>query len=105
MTALEISGNVFTLLSVWFARGNRIHTWWAGLVGVTLYGIMFFRTRLYADVVLQVFFFGTGVAGWWQWAHGGAGRGPLPISDLTAGARLAVALGVVSLAVSRYGRR
>jgi nicotinamide mononucleotide transporter len=96
MTPLEVSGNVFTLLSVWFARANSIHTWWAGLVGVTLYGILFFETRLYADTVLQVFFFGTGVAGWWQWRYGGPERAVLPISLLRTRARAAVGAAVVA---------
>jgi len=96
MTPLEIAGNAFNLLSVWFARRNHVHTWWAGLVGVTLYGIMFFRARLYADTVLQAFFFATCVGGWWQWSRGGADHGELAISRLSAGGRSAVALGVVA---------
>ena len=95
MTPLELAGNAFTLLSVWYARRNSPHTWWAGLVGVTLYGFMFFEARLYADTVLQVFFFATCVAGWWQWAHGGPGRGELPITRLAAGRRVATALVVL----------
>ena len=31
--ALEIAGNVFNLLSVWFAARNSVHTWWCGIVG------------------------------------------------------------------------
>ena len=80
--------------SRWCRCGSRaasIHTWWTGLVGVTLYGVMFFQTRLYADTVLQLFFFGTGIAGWWQWARGGTNRGELPISDLAPPVRVAVA--------------
>lgn len=57
---------------------------------------MFFGTRLYADTVLQVFFFATGVRGWWQWRHGGSGGGDLPISELSATARAAVVDAVAS---------
>ena len=83
MEPLEVAGNVFTLASVYLARRNSVHTWWTGLVAVSLYGVLFFGVKLYADVVLQVFFFGTCVVGWRQWLHGGAGGGELPISDLT----------------------
>ena len=99
MTPLELAGNAFTLLSVWFARRNSLHTWWAGLVGVTLYGFVFFEARLYADTALQVFFFATCVAGWWQWAHGGPRRGELAITRLSAPLRAATALAVVGGAV------
>lgn len=99
MTPLEVSGNVFTLAAVHLARRNSIHTWWTGLVAVTLYGIMFFGVKLYADVLLQVFFFGTGVVGWWTWLHGGQGGSPLPITTLGGPARLATVLAVLGAAL------
>jgi nicotinamide mononucleotide transporter len=72
MSPLEFSANVFNLLSVWFSARNSVHTWWSGIVGCTLYGFMFFETRLYADVTLQIFFIGSCIAGWWNWKRGGA---------------------------------
>ncbi|MEM6334970.1 MAG: nicotinamide riboside transporter PnuC [Bacteroidota bacterium] len=88
MTPLEIAGNVFVLLSVYLARRNSVHTWWAGMIGVTLYGFLFFDAKLYADVVLQVFFFGTCVVGWWQWQRGGTGGTELPVTTLTPAQRI-----------------
>ena len=99
MSALEVAGNVFTVASVYLARRNSAHTWWTGLVAVTLYGALFWGVRLYADVVLQAFFFGTCLVGWWQWKHGGAGGAELPISALTARQRGGVALAVVAAAL------
>lgn len=99
MTPLEVAGNVFTLASVYFARRNSVHTWWAGMLGVTLYGVLFFGAKLYADVVLQVFFFGTCVVGWWQWRHGGAEGGELPVTTLDARQRLAAGAAVLAAAV------
>jgi nicotinamide mononucleotide transporter len=72
MTPLEFAANVFNLLSVWFSARNSVHTWWSGIVGCTLYGFLFYETRLYADVTLQVFFIGSCIAGWWNWKRGGA---------------------------------
>ena len=99
MTPLEIAGNVFTLASVSLARRNSVHTWWTGLVAVTLYGVMFFGVQLYADVVLQVFFFGTCVVGWWQWLHGGEGGAELPVSTLTPAQRVGAAAAVLGAAL------
>lgn len=99
MTPLEIGGNAFTLASVYFARRNSIHTWWTGMIGVSLYGALFFGAKLYADVVLQAFFFGTCVAGWWQWRHGGAGGSELPVSALSARQRVGAAVAVVGAAL------
>lgn len=104
MTPLEVAGNAFTLASVYAARRNSVHTWWTGLVAVTLYGVLFFRTKLYADTVLQVFFVGTCVVGWWTWLHGGADGGEKPVTSLTGAQRalafaaaVAVALGIGTL--------
>lgn len=99
MTPLEIAGNGFTLASVYLARRNSVHTWWTGLVAVSLYGVLFFGVRLYADVVLQVFFFGTCVVGWGQWRHGGTEGGELPISNLTVGQRVAAGAAVLGAAL------
>ncbi len=96
MSPLEAAGNVFTLASVYAARRNSVHTWWTGLVAAVLYGVLFYEAKLYADTVLQVFFFATGVVGWWAWLRGGVGHTPLPISTLTNRQRAAVALGIAA---------
>ncbi|MDT0630241.1 nicotinamide riboside transporter PnuC [Rubrivirga sp. S365] len=107
MTALEVAGNVFVLASVYLARRNSVHTWWTAMIGVVLYGVMFYGARLYADVVLQAFFFGTAVVGWRAWLWGGAGGGELPITALSArgrgGAVLAVVVGTLA-AGTLFGR-
>ena len=99
ITPLELGGNVFTLVSVYAARRNSVHTWWTGMIGVTLYGFLFFDARLYADVVLQVFFFGTCAAGWWQWQHGGVGDTELPVTALSPRERALAAAAVLGAAV------
>ncbi|HEX9951380.1 MAG TPA: nicotinamide riboside transporter PnuC [Rubricoccaceae bacterium] len=100
MTPLELFANAFNLASVALARRNSVHTWWTGIVGVSLYGVLFFGERLYADTVLQGFFFASCVAGWWQWQRGGAGATELPVTTLTMGGRVAVVAGVAAASVS-----
>lgn len=99
---LEASANVAILASVYLARRNSVHTWWTGMAAVTLFALLFFGAKLYADVILQVFFFGTCVYGWWAWTRGGEGGSELPISTLTSRQRL-LALGAVALAVLFFG--
>lgn len=99
MTPLEIVANVFILASVYAARKNSVHVWWTGMIGVTLYAVMFFGAKLYADVVLQGFFFATSVVGWWQWKHGGTGGAELPITTLPNRQRVLAGLAVVGAAV------
>ena len=76
---LELAANLFTAAAIFLAGRNNVHTWWTGIVGCTLFGLLFAQNRLYADVVLHVFFVATGVLGWWRWLHGNAGA-PLPIT-------------------------
>ncbi len=102
MLVLEIAGNVFNLLSVWFAARNSVHTWWCGLVGVSLYALMFFETRLYADVTLQLFFIASCIVGWWNWKRGASRTGAVgaePTVELPI-TRVNAATGIVFIAAA-----
>jgi nicotinamide mononucleotide transporter len=90
MTPLEIAANVFNLLSVWFSARNSVHTWWSGIVGCALYGLLFVEVRLYADVTLQAFFVISCVIGWWNWRRG-ARRGSAQAMPAESGADIATA--------------
>ncbi len=100
MTALEIAANGFVLASVYAARRNSIHTWWSGIIGVTLYAVMFWQAKLYADVVLQGFFVATSVVGWWQWTRGGTGGSELPVTRLSGTGRAIAVVGAVGASVA-----
>ena len=101
MTALEIAANAFTAVAIFLAGRNSVHTWWTGIIGCTLFGVLFAEKQLYADVVLQVFFVATSLLGWWRWLRGRQGA-PLPVTH--AGWRTLawmVPAGVAAIAV--YG--
>lgn len=75
MTApLEIAANAFATAAILLAGRNSIHTWWTGIVGCALFAVVFFQANLYADVVLQVFFVLSSVAGWRLWLRGDHGH-------------------------------
>jgi nicotinamide mononucleotide transporter len=76
---LELAANVFTAAAIVLAGRNNVHTWWTGVVGCALFGLLFAQNRLYADVALQIFFVLTSLLGWWRWLHGRHGE-PLPVS-------------------------
>ena len=99
ISPLEVAGNAFLLASVYAARRNSVHTWWTGMVAVTLLALIFFDAKLYADVVLQVFFFGTCVTGWWQWKRGGTGGTELPVSTLSTTQRVGAVVAVLGAAL------
>jgi nicotinamide mononucleotide transporter len=70
LTILEWTANAFYLVSVILAARNSIHTWWTGIIGTVLFGILFFMVKLYADVTLMFFYIATSIYGWCYWAQG-----------------------------------
>lgn len=71
---LEIGANAAATLSIVLAGRNSIHTWWTGMLGCALFALLFFESKLYADVVLQVFFVLSSAIGWRQWLRGDHGH-------------------------------
>jgi nicotinamide mononucleotide transporter len=87
--------------SVWLLAKNRPAGWWVGLVGCALYGAVFFNVRLYAEVLIQIFYFITSVQAIYIWLRGGenrterlVGRVPLP---WLIGAGVAIVAGTLVL--------
>jgi nicotinamide mononucleotide transporter len=97
VNAIEAVAAGFGLLSVWLTVRRHIACWPAGLVMVVLYIHIFYQARLYADMVLQVVYVVLQFYGWWHWLRGGPrDGGPLPVSGLSAGARLGWAAAVLT---------
>lgn len=69
-TWLEIIGFV---LAVWMVFGNIFEKLWAwplAIVSSLLYFGLFWRSKLYGDASLQIFFAVLAAWGWWQWWRG-----------------------------------
>jgi nicotinamide mononucleotide transporter len=99
---LELAANAFTALAIVLAGRNNVHTWWTGIVGCTLFAILFGQNRLYADVLLQAFFVATSIAGWWKWLRGGGAGKELPVTHAGVASLLwTVPVGVLATAI--YG--
>lgn len=61
------------VVGVWLMIRRSLWAFPVGLVAVTVQGVLFFESRIYADAMLQVFFFVTLAWGWWHWVkHRGA---------------------------------
>lgn len=75
LSLLEAVGVVAYAWSVWLLARNRPLGWWVGLIGVTLYAVIFFQVQLYAEVGIQAFYFVTSLQAIWLWLRGGGDRG------------------------------
>ena len=79
-TALDQLNLALGVVGVWLMIRRRLAAFPVGLVAVTVQGVLFFRSRIYADAILQVFFF---VALAWGWRHWVKDRGAAPELPVT----------------------
>jgi nicotinamide mononucleotide transporter len=90
---MEIIAVIFSLWSVYLAIKVNIWTWLIGLIGILAYFIIFTENHLYAQVVLQVIFFGQSIYGWIYWYSNEKKRPSFTIKPL----RLIIDLAVVGV--------
>ena len=87
MSALEIAGTVLNLLGVWLMTRRSVWNWPVGLAGVVLFGVLFYRARLYSDALEQAYYFVAILWGWSLWTRKGARdeahEGELPVTRAT----------------------
>jgi nicotinamide mononucleotide transporter len=97
---LEILAVITGIISVYLSTRENIWSWPTAIVNVSLYFVVFYEAKLYADMGLQVVYFVLSLYGWYEWLYGGENRTELHVSRVSRslGVRLAV-LGVVSAAV------
>lgn len=67
MSFIELFGTFTGLITVWLAARNNIWTWPIGLINVSSFFIIFWQVQLYADMFLQLYFFGMSIYGWIFW--------------------------------------
>jgi nicotinamide mononucleotide transporter len=96
MSPYEVVGVAFGVVSVWLLARQRVLGWPAGLVNVSLFIVVFYQARLYADMGLQVIYVALCAYGWYAWVRGGPGHGVLVVHR--ASAALLAGLGAAGLA-------
>lgn len=101
VSALEIAANAVMTLSIVLAGRNSLHSWWLGVLGCSLFALLFYDVNLYADVALQLFFIVTCLLGWWRWRRGNGGQ-PTPIRRAQRPVLLWMSV-IALLATAAYG--
>ena len=100
LSPLEIAAAIATLVNVWLLVRNNIWTWAWGVASVVLYGIVFWRSKLWSSTGLQVLYYLPMQAyGWWIWLKAGpTHHDDLPITRLSARARILWILATLPMA-------
>ncbi len=65
---------------VWLCAREHLWNWPLGLLNNAIFFVLFWNSRLFADMGLQVVFFAFGVYGWWSWLYGGERHSALSIT-------------------------
>ena len=73
MSPVELVAVAVTAFGVWLLARRSMLCWPINIVGVAIYTWIFYNTKLYSDMLLQIFYLGANVYGWFQW-HGRTGE-------------------------------
>lgn len=79
---IEILAIVFTFICVYLTTKNKVSSWPVGIIGVTLFLVLFFQVQLYAEVITQIVFLLQSFYGWYNWSQL-KDKPPAPITSLT----------------------
>jgi nicotinamide mononucleotide transporter len=67
VSLLELVGTLTGLCSVWLATKVHIALWPMGIINVICFFLIFYQTQLYADALLQIYYFVISIYGWIYW--------------------------------------
>ncbi len=77
MNRLELFGFITSLICVYFNTKQNVWGWPVAMVSVAVYGYIFYQSKLYADMGLQVFFFVLCTYGLYEWLSKSADNQPI----------------------------
>lgn len=83
LSYIEAIGTVFGLLCIWYASQEKRFNFYFGLINVTLFAIIFYQIQLYANLLLQIFFWVMNVYGLYAWGRSSSAAENLKIRWLT----------------------
>ncbi len=93
---LELAGFITTGIGIWLTARRNMLCWPITLAADVLYLAVFYQARLLSDSLLQLFFVGFTLYGWWHWWRGVREEGEVRVVPLSTRAMLlAIAAGAV----------
>ncbi len=98
LTFLQILGTAFGIVQVLLARKNNINNYLFGIASIIISMWVLYRSQLYGDILLNLYYFGMSIYGWFYWKFGKQKKAS-PISYSTKEEHLK-ALGIVVVCFS-----
>ncbi|MRX07704.1 nicotinamide riboside transporter PnuC [Pseudoduganella sp. FT25W] len=90
-TPLELLSFLLSVATVWLNIRQSHWGWLFAIISSATYGLVFYGSRLYGDMGLQLVFIAVSIFGWYQWLHGDDSHARLPVTSLDARGRWAAA--------------
>ena len=94
---LEVLAVAAAVIYLLLAIRQNILCWVFALISTAIYVVLFIDARLYMESVLNGFYFGMAVYGWYSWRHGGADDLPVTTRRALFHALALLAISVVAL--------
>jgi nicotinamide mononucleotide transporter len=79
---IELAGFLTTCIGIWLTTKRWLVCWPVVLAADIFYLVVFYQARLYSDTLLQVFFVGFTLYGWWNWWLGVRADGEVRVVPL-----------------------
>ena len=95
---IELLGAVLGFAYIFFSIRQNILTWPVGLLTSLLYIWVFFDSKLYADMSLQMYYVIVSIYGWYEWVKGKSTS--LESEDILKVSRLSMKLGLILILAS-----
>ena len=80
---LEIVAIIFGLMSVWFAKKDKIWVFPSGIINTTIYVYLLWKWSLLGDMMLNFYYIIMSIYGWHLWTRKKGGQVAFPISKTT----------------------
>lgn len=90
---LELVSILLSVATVWLNIRQSHWAWLFAIISSAAYGLVFYGSRLYGDMGLQLVFITVSFWGWYQWLHGDDTHDQLPVTSLTMRGRWAAIAG------------
>jgi len=81
---VELLGVITGLVTLLLLVMENPWNWPIGIANNVLYVVIFFESRFYADMTLQVAYIAISAIGWYLWLHGGENHGVLRVRRMPA---------------------
>lgn len=93
---IELLGAILGIAYIFFSIRQSILTWPIGLLTSVLYVWVFFVSKLYADMGLQMYYVAISIYGWYEWLFGNKTNHSEPIQVSRITLKLSIVLSVIS---------